>query len=178
VFEPRQDERKALEVQRKRKADDEAVFKKAQDLKERKKIELITALEEQSKIHHQRQIDEKKYMDEQVRIDSHCPYCTSLLSACSWLAQAVLFKRSTLEGFAKDLAKEAERKRKLLEHRYNLEDQIRVRVKERGRDALIMTEMEKKLNKKFISQAAAAAENEAANAATSPNPQYKPSKPF
>ena len=72
VFEPRQDERKALEVQRKRKADDEAIFKKAQDLKERKKIELITALEEQSKIHHQRQIDEKKYMDEQVRIDSHC----------------------------------------------------------------------------------------------------------
>lgn len=61
-----QDERKALEVQRKRKADDEAVFKKAQDLKERKKIELITALEEQSKIHHQRQIEEKKYMDEQV----------------------------------------------------------------------------------------------------------------
>ncbi len=64
-----QDERKALEVQRKRKADDEAVFKKAQDLKERKKIELITALEEQSKIHHQRKIDEKKYMDEQVRVD-------------------------------------------------------------------------------------------------------------
>ena len=28
-----------MEVQRKRKADDEAVFKKAQDLKERKKIE-------------------------------------------------------------------------------------------------------------------------------------------
>ena len=64
-----QDERKALEVQRKRKADDEAVFKKAQDLKERKKIELITALEEQSKIHHQRKIEEKKYMDEQVRVD-------------------------------------------------------------------------------------------------------------
>ena len=62
-----QDERKALEVQRKRKADDEAIFKKAQDLKERKKIELITALEEQSKIHHQRKIEEKKYMDEQVR---------------------------------------------------------------------------------------------------------------
>jgi hypothetical protein len=76
------------------------------------------------------------------------------------------------------LAKEAERKRKLLEHRYNLEDQIRVRVKERGRDALIMTEMEKKLNKKFISQAAAAAENDAANASSSPKPQYKPSKPF
>jgi hypothetical protein len=63
-----QDERKALEVQRKRKADDEAVFKKAQDLKERKKIELISALEEQSKIHHQRKIDEKKFMDEQVRL--------------------------------------------------------------------------------------------------------------
>jgi hypothetical protein len=92
--------------------------------------------------------------------------------------QAILFKRSTLEGFAKDLAKEAERKRKLLEHRYNLEDQIRVRVKERGRDALIMTEMEKKLNKKFINQAAAAAENDAANASSSPKPQYKPSKPF
>lgn len=89
--------------------------------------------------------------------------------------QAILFKRSTLEGFAKDLAKEAERKRKLLEHRYNLEDQIRVRVKERGRDALIMTEMEKKLNKKFISQAAAAAENDAAEPT---KPQHKPSKPF
>jgi hypothetical protein len=86
--------------------------------------------------------------------------------------QAILFKRSTLEGFAKDLAKEAERKRKLLEHRYNLEDQIRVRVKERGRDALIMTEMEKKLNKKFISQAAEVSEN------PSPQQQYKPSKLF
>jgi hypothetical protein len=59
-----------------------------------------------------------------------------------------------------------------LEHRYNLEDQIRVRVKERGRDALIMTEMEKKLNKKFISQAAEVSEN------PSPQQQYKPSKLF
>jgi hypothetical protein len=74
------------------------------------------------------------------------------------------------------LAKEAERKRKLLEHRYNLEDQIRVRVKERGRDALIMTEMEKKLNSKFIRQAAEAAAIEAAN--PSPKPQHKTSKPF
>jgi hypothetical protein len=41
-----------------------------------------------------------------------------------------------------------------------------------------MTEMEKKLNKKFISQAAAAAEIDAANASSSPKPQYKPSKPF
>jgi len=91
-----------------------------------------------------------------------------------------LFKRSNLEGFAKDLAKEAERKRKLLEHRYNLEDQIRVRVKERGRDALNMTEMEKKLNKKFIDQAAVAAREAAilaASAESSPKP-YKPSKPF
>ena len=95
---------------------------------------------------------------------------------CLMLYQAILFKRSTLEGFAKDLAKEAERKRKLLEHRYNLEDQIRVRVKERGRDALIMTEMEKKLNSKFITQAAAAAQQDAAN--PQPKPQHKPSKPF
>jgi len=64
----KQDERKAIEVQRKKKEEDEAVFKKAQELKERKKIELITALEEQSKIHHQRKIEEKKYMDEQVRV--------------------------------------------------------------------------------------------------------------
>ena len=55
-------------MQRKKKEEDEAVFKKAQELKERKKIELITALEEQSKIHHQRKIEEKKYMDEQVRV--------------------------------------------------------------------------------------------------------------
>lgn len=74
-----QDERKALEVQRKRKADDEAVFKKAQDLKERKKIELISALEEQSKIHHQRKIDEKKFMDEQVRLHQWSSYCILIL---------------------------------------------------------------------------------------------------
>jgi hypothetical protein len=59
-----------LEIQSKRKADDEAIFKKAQELKERKKTELIAALEEQSKIHHQRKIEEKKYMDEQVLLNS------------------------------------------------------------------------------------------------------------
>jgi hypothetical protein len=41
-------------------------------------------------------------------------------------------------------------KEKLLKHRFELEDQIRVRVKERGRDEMLMSEVEKKLNKKFI----------------------------
>lgn len=72
----KQDERKAIEIQRKKKAEDEAIFKKAQELKERKKIELITALEEQSKIQHQRKIEEKKYMDEQVRVEKYCSRCT------------------------------------------------------------------------------------------------------
>ncbi len=80
-----QDERKALEVQRKRKADDEAVFKKAQDLKERKKVELLTALEEQSKIHHQRKIEEKKHTDEQV--------CVHQSSLHSILISFVLYQR-------------------------------------------------------------------------------------
>ena len=34
--------------------------------------------------------------------------------------------------------------------RFDLEDQIRGRVKERGRDELTMSEVEKQLNKKFI----------------------------
>jgi hypothetical protein len=42
-------------------------------------------------------------------------------------------------------------KEKLLKHRFDLEDQIRVRVKERGRDEMLMSEVEKQLNKKFIS---------------------------
>jgi hypothetical protein len=37
--------------------------------------------------------------------------------------------------------------------RFDLEDQIRVRVKERGRDELTMSEVEKQLNKKFIAKA-------------------------
>jgi hypothetical protein len=41
-------------------------------------------------------------------------------------------------------------KEKLLKHRFDLEDQIRVRVKERGRDEMLMSEVEKQLNKKFI----------------------------
>ena len=45
-------------------------------------------------------------------------------------------------------------KEKLLKHRFDLEDQIRVRVKERGRDEMLMSEVEKQLNKKFIEKAA------------------------
>ena len=41
-------------------------------------------------------------------------------------------------------------KEKLLKHRFDLEDQIRARVKERGRDEMLMNEVEKQLNKKFI----------------------------
>ncbi len=142
-----EDERKAQILQKEIKRKAEEAFAEMQAKKERKKIELIRGLEEMKKT--QEKMKEKEKEEE--------------------VQQALLFKRSCMEGFKKDIEKREvlsgrdgcffgpsadellqKEKEKLLKHRFDLEDQIRVRVKERGRDEMLMSEVEKQLNKKFI----------------------------
>ena len=144
-----EDERKAQILQKEIKRKAEEAFREMQAKKEQKKLELIKGLEEMKK-------QQEKVKEKEKEAELH---------------QAILFKQSCMEGFKKDVEKREVRngiclflsqpltdlqreKEKLLKHRFDLEDQIRVRVKERGRDEMLMSEVEKQLNKKFIEKAA------------------------
>jgi len=64
--------------------------------------------------------------------------------------QAAIFKRQVQEAFAQERERQAKNKAKQLKHRIELENQIRGRVRLRGRDELLMSESEKKFNKKLL----------------------------